>query len=102
MASRLELQTKLEELIDSKNVYFQPPTSTVIAYPCVIYNIGNGDAKRANNTLYNFTNSYQLTIIYKKPVIEVIEKVLRTFQLSTFDRAYISDNLYHYVFTIYF
>ena len=51
MASRLELQTKLEELMDSRNVYFQPPTSTTISYPCIVYNIGNGDAKRANNTL---------------------------------------------------
>ena len=102
MASRLELQTKLEELMDSRNVYFQPPTSTTISYPCIVYNIGNGDAKRANNTLYNFTNSYQITAIFKRPTIEIIKKVLRAFQMSKLDSSYISDNLYHYVFTIYF
>lgn len=102
MASRLELQTRLESLLGSRNVYFQPPSSVTISYPCIIYTIGNGVAKRANNSLYNYTTNYQITIIYKQPKIEIIEKVLSTFQMSKLDRTYVSDNLYHYIFTIYF
>lgn len=102
MASRLELQTRLESLLGSRNVYFQPPSSVTISYPCIIYTIGNGVAKRANNSLYNYTNNYQITVIYKQPKIEIIEKVLSTFQMSKLDKTYISDNLYHYIFTIYF
>lgn len=102
MASRLELQTRLESLLGSRNVYFQPPSSVTISYPCIIYTIGNGVAKRANNSLYNYINNYQITVIYKQPKIEIIEKVLSTFQMSKLDKTYISDNLYHYIFTIYF
>ena len=102
MASRLELQTKLEELIGNRNVYFQPPSTVSISYPCIIYSIGNGDVKRANNNLYNYINNYQLTMIYKKPMVDIIETMLRSFQMCKLDRTYISDNLYHYVFSIYF
>lgn len=102
MASRLDLQTKLEELIANRNVYFQPPSTVSISYPCIIYNIGNGDVKRANNNLYSYTNNYQLTMIYKKPMVDIIETMLRSFQMCKLDRTYVSDNLYHYVFSIYF
>lgn len=37
MASRLDLQTFLEELLESKNVYFQPPESVKMKYPAIVY-----------------------------------------------------------------
>ena len=52
MNRRLELQTKLENLIQSRNVYFQPPASVRLVYPCVVYTIGEGDVKRANDSIY--------------------------------------------------
>lgn len=102
MSSRLELQSKLEELIGNRNVYFQPPASVMLSYPCVIYNIGNGDAKRADNMVYTFTNSYDLIFIYKKPNIEIIETVLAEFPMCRLASTYCSDNLNHYAFTLYF
>ena len=45
MNRRLELQEKLEQLVGNSNVYFQPPASVMLSYPCVIYSVGSGDAK---------------------------------------------------------
>ena len=53
MNNRLMLHEKLVELVGNQNVYFQPPASVKLSYPCVIYSIGNGDAKHANNKVYN-------------------------------------------------
>lgn len=102
MNRRLELQAKLEEMIESKHVYFQPPASVKLSYPCVVYNIGNGDAKRADNLIYSYTNSYTVTFIYKKPNIDIIERVLNEIPMSSVNATYCSDNLNHYVFTIYY
>jgi hypothetical protein len=102
MNKRLELHEKLKHLVGTNNVYFQPPASVQISYPCVIYNVGNGDAKRADNTVYLYTNSYDVLFIFKKPNLEIIEQVLRSIPMCRFTRAYVADNLNHYAFTIYY
>ena len=102
MASRLELHAKLQELVGNTNVYFQPPASVKLSYPCIIYSIGNGDAKHADNMVYKFVNSYELLFIYKKPNLEIIETVLRELPMCRLNRAYCADNLNHYAFTLYY
>ena len=72
MASRLELQTKLEELFESKNVYYQPPESLKIKYPAIIYSRSRIDKRSADDTSYITTNCYELTVIDKRPDNEVI------------------------------
>ena len=102
MNNRLALHEKLVELVGNSNVYFQPPTSVQISYPCVIYNVGNGDAKHADNIVYNYINSYDLTFIYKKPNIEIIEQVLAALPMCRVTRVYVADNLNHYAFSVYY
>lgn len=102
MDNRLILHEKLETIIGNKNVYFQPPASVMLSYPCIIYSIGSGEAKHANNKVYNYTHSYDVTFIYKKPTINIIEQMLSEFEMCKFNRGYISDNLNHYAFKIYF
>ena len=77
MASRLELQTKLEELFESKNVYYQPPESLKIKYPAIIYSRSRIDKRSADDTSYITTNCYELTVIDKHPDNEVINKLLK-------------------------
>ena len=102
MNNRLQLQTKLEELVGNTNVYFQPPASVKLVYPCVIYNMGNGDIKRADNSVYAYTNSYEITFIYKKPNMDILEQMLRSFSMCSVSRVYVADNLNHYVFNVYY
>lgn len=102
MHNRSELNKKLERLIGSNNVYFQPPASVQLSYPCVIYTLGTGDMKRADDSVYMYTYSYDVTFIYKKPNVDILEQVLKTFSMSSVYRVYISDNLNHYTFRIYY
>ena len=102
MHNRYELHEKLEELIDSSNVYFQPPVSVQLSYPCVIYTLGTGDMKRADDSVYAYTYSYEVTFIYKKPNVDIVEQVLKTFSMSSIYRVYVSDNLSHYAFRVYY
>ena len=101
MDKRLILQSKLEELVGS-NVYFQPPATIHLAYPCAIYNLTVGSTKRADDIVYTYTQRFELLFIYRKPNMEIIEKVLQTFPMCSVSRIYISDNLYHYAFNLYY
>ena len=102
MNRRLELHDKLRDLVGNNNVYFQPPASVQISYPCVVYHIGSGDAKRPDPILYNYTNSSDGLFIFKKPTIEIIEQVLNAIPMCRFTRGYVADNLNHYAFTLYY
>lgn len=102
MGTRLELQTELEQFIGNSNVYFQPPESIKLAYPCIIYKLGSVNAKYANNSLYKFTNSYDILFISKSPKVDVVEQMMRQFPMCRFSRHYNSDNLNHYAFTLYY
>lgn len=99
--SRLTLQNKLEEILGSRNVYYQPPESMKIEYPAIIYSKNNIEIKYANNNLYFKKNRYEIIVIDRKPDNPVIDKILEL-ELSSFDRHYISENLNHDVLTLYF
>ena len=101
MASRLELQTKLEELFESKNVYYQPPESLKIKYPAIIYSRSRIDKRSADNTSYITTNCYELTVIDKRPDNEVIKKLLKL-PMCSHSSHFISDGLNHDVLTLYY
>lgn len=102
MNKRVELHGKLKKLIGSSNVYFQPPESVKLSYPCVIYSIGEGNAMHADSVLYNYVNSYELLFIFKSPNVNIIEQVLTTLPMCKMTRAYVTDNLNHYAFRVYY
>jgi hypothetical protein len=101
MASRLELQSILESILGSRNVYFQPPSTIKMRYPAIVFSLSNIDVKHADDTRYLNHKRYELTYIDSDPDNENVEKIL-TLPLCSFDRFYTSNNLNHYVFTIYF
>ena len=101
MASRLELQSMLESLLGSRNVYYQPPATKKIEYPAIIYSRSNIGNYHANDAVYGQTNAYMVTVIDRNPDSEFVKKV-SLLPLCSFDRHYTSDNLNHDVFTLYF
>lgn len=101
MASRLELQTKLEELLGSRNVYYQPPESVKMEYPAIVYSKSDIRTTHANDAVYSKRTQYSLIVISKKPDEPVIDKLL-SIPYCSYDRPYKSDNLNHDVLTLYF
>ena len=101
MASRLELQNELEELLGSKNVYYQPPESIVLKYPAIVYSKSQRDVRHANNSKYLQKTKYEIIVISRLPDDPVVEKILNK-PYSSYDRHYNSDNLNHDVITLYY
>ena len=101
MAIRIELQTKLEELLGSRNVYYQPPESVKMEYPAIVYSKEDIQTTHANDTVYSKKNKYSLIVISKKHDDPVIDKLL-DLPYSSFDRHYTADNLHHDVITLYY
>ena len=101
MASRLELQSKLEELLDSGNVYYQPPSSIKMSYPAIKYSKNDIRSDFADDQAYQLQNCYEIIVIDKKPDNPVIDKLL-ALPYCSFNRHYSADNLNHYVLTLYY
>ena len=100
MSNRLYLQNKLEEILENRNVYFQPPSSVRLQYPAIVYSLKDIQRDFANNLSYIASRGYELTLIDKNPDSEFVEKILEL-PYCRFDRHFTSDNLNHYVFTLY-
>lgn len=101
MASRLELQAKLEELLGSKNVYYQPPESLKMNYPAIVYSKSRIDTRKADNSTYSRNTRYDITVIDKLPDNPVIDKLMEL-PYCSYDRPYKADNLNHDVLILYF
>lgn len=101
MNRRLELQAKLEELLGSRNVYYQPPESLKMEYPCIRYSKSDIESMHADNMKYANHKSYELIVIDKLPDNPVIDAILEL-PYTSFDRHYKSNNLNHDVITIYY
>lgn len=101
MGSRLELQTMLEELLGSRNVYYQPPASIKMQYPAIEYHRDSMHTTHADDVVYSQTCVYKVTVIDEDPDSEIIDKLM-ALPYARFDRHFTSDNLNHEVFTLYF
>ena len=102
MADRLILQAIFEEILGSRNVYFQPPESVKMSYDAIRYELGGKDLRRANNKIYTTTNRYEGVVITSNPDTAIPDKLLASFEMCSLGRPYVADNLNHYPFTLYF
>ena len=101
MADRLDLQGLLEELLESRNVYYQSPESVKMQYPAIRYSKKNIQSVYANNSKYLMRDCYELIVISRTPDHPVIKKLL-ALPYCSYDRPYVADNLYHDVLIIYY
>lgn len=102
MNKRLELQSILEEVLGSDHVFFQPPESIRLTYPCVIYHRESGSSRFADNKMYSFEYRYQIIYIDRNPDSDFPIRLLERLPKCRYDRHYAVDNLNHEAFTLYF
>ena len=100
MKTRVELQAKLEEILGSRNVYYQPPPSVKMDYPAIRYSKNDIEGRYANDKIYSKLTRYEIIVIDKRPDNSVIDKLLEL-RYCSYDRHYVADNLNHDVFAIY-
>jgi hypothetical protein len=71
-------------------------------YDAIRYELGGKDLKRANNGIYLNTNQYEGVVITRDPDTDIPDKLIARFKMIGLGRPYVSDNLNHYPFTIYY
>lgn len=101
MGQRLDLQSILETLLGTGNVYFQPPASKQMVYPCIVYKRDDADTTFADNIPYYRSIRYLVTIIDPDPDSLIPGKVA-ALPMCTMQRAFSVASLNHDVFNLYF
>lgn len=101
MAQRSELQTLFINLLGLDHVYFQPPPSLLMQYPCIVYERSKVDTKFADNRPYKHTKRYQVTVIDRDPDSDIPDKV-GNFPMCSHSRFFKADGLNHNVYDLFF
>lgn len=97
-----KLRELLIEISGVETVYFQPPESIKLTYPCIVFTGESYDTRHADNHIYKFKERFQVKFIDYDCESEIPEKLLTSLPLCRFDRSYTTNNLKHSVFTIYY
>jgi hypothetical protein len=100
MAQRLEVSALLHAISGPLEVYFQPPPSTQMVYPCIRYELDDEITEFADNIPYQVHERYKVTVIDRDPDSAIPGKV-RQLPKTTFDRVYKADGLYHFVYNLF-
>lgn len=96
---RYSLQKLLEDLLGSKNVYFQPPEGFKMQYPCIIYQKSDEYYRHADNIRYHERTVYDVTVIDCDPDSKIPHKVSKL-NYCRFNRCFVSGNMYHNVYEL--
>ena len=102
MGKRTDLHEILCDILGSRYVYFQQPEDGRLKYPCIIYKIKNDDLLYADNYPYKTDRCYRLTLITDDPDTELPFKLERLPMIRMIAEPYSADNLYHFVYQIYY
>lgn len=101
MGTRIELHTVLCNILGTTHVYFQPPETIKLVYPCIIYELSNVQTNYADNKPYTKYRKYTVTLIDKRPESPIADDIGQL-PMSKWNRHFTSDNLHHFVFDLYF
>mgnify|MGYP001561241877 CR=1 FL=1 len=101
MGTRMALHAFLKTLLGSDNVYFQPPPTVKMVYPCIRYERDFIDSRFADDLPYSLTKRYSVTVIDSDPDSLIPDK-LAAVPMCSFDRHYTADNLNHDVYKLFF
>lgn len=97
MATRLELHSRLLEICD--HVYYQPPETFKMTYPCIVYDLAKDDLIHADDFAYVRRKQYSVTIIDRNPDSLLPDRFSDEFNAGM-ERHFTADNLHHFSYTI--
>lgn len=96
---RIQLHEILEGFVD--NVYYQPPESLKLKYPCIIYEKDDINTDYADDKTFIKKSEYSITVIGRDPDTDIPDMLVEL-PHCTYDRRFVSDNLYHDILRIYY
>jgi hypothetical protein len=96
-----QVQSLLEGLLGSSEVYFQPPDDIEMVYPAIVYNLDFENAQHADNRPYARKMRWIITVISRDPM-EPVRDLIAELPLCSFERAFPAAGLNHQVFTLFY
>ncbi len=106
--NRLDLHDIFIDILGTKGlgpgksrVYFQPPSTIKLEYPCIIYKRSKRRVFFSNNRVYLSMRQYSVTVVDKNPDSEIPDKVLNL-PYCSFDTHFVVDGLNHDVYILYY
>lgn len=96
---RLKLHERLIDVLDSNNVYFQPPENLKMNYPAIVYTRTNINGNYADNSIYKRKYTYEITVIDQDPTSKIVERML-ALPCCAFKNHFVSEGLNHDVFIL--
>lgn len=106
----MDLQQKTNIMVEkfkrlgSQNVYFEPPKSAKINYPCTVFKRTTMSSRSADNRIYKKDDAYDVTLISRMPDDEMVHILLdnNEFNKVRHIRHYEMDGLHHDQFKIFY
>ena len=108
MAQRLTLTRKVELITEAlkhigiSNVYFEPPQSIKLKYPCAVFKRGVISSRHAGNIIYKIDDSFDLTYIRLDPDDDMTHDILNIFRQIRHTRTFVADGLHHDQYKLYY
>ena len=105
---REELDAILRSIEGVNKVYFQPPRSSKLEYPCILYELSGYSRMYANGVCYASWPEYDLTLIDHNPESMLQKRILDLSEdkdsncYVQFNRFFTSDNLNHWSYKLTF
>lgn len=98
---RLSLDEFLSNIPGVQEAYYSPPAGIKMKYPCIKYDLENSQAVHADNIPYFVNLQWIITVIDGDPDSKIANQFFHLPKCS-FDRKFASDDLNHFVFSLYF
>ena len=95
------LETSMENVGYTKHVYYQPPETIKLVYPCIVYDRSRFETRYSNNKVYKDMTKYTVTVMDKDPVSPLVNE-LRSIDYCEMEREFVTDNIHHFVFTLFY
>ena len=101
MTRRLQLHEALVGIMDGAGeVYFQPPPSVALEYPCIVYTKTRIQKLAADNIAYRMYSMFEVTVMDRDPDSPLPDRVMEL-PYSEYDRHFMSDQLHHDIINVY-
>ena len=99
--NRVKLHHMLEDILGSKNVYYDPPESFKLKYPCIVYYLDGFNDLPADNQTYIRMRRYNMTYITTDSEDPIAEK-LADIRYCTLSRPFAVSDLFHFAYVLYY
>jgi len=98
---RLALHGVLVDILGSEHVYYDPPETIKMVYPCIVYEHSSNPSRHADDLPYKVDSIYTVISIDRNPE-STVPDLIGQLRGAAFDRHFVSDNLHHYVYRVRF